>query len=175
MWPALTVLLLAVGTLVIFLSINMIFDQGVSTPTSTTMAATVVGAVPADTAPSPALAGCDAAANVPSNITDAFIWPAGTTSASTTIVNAGAGDFDCVTTFTSSTYSASQLLAFFNGELSVNGWNLFSQGASNGDPQYLFQKAGSDTFYWVVGVTVTRSRGSALTWTFRAYQNSSTI
>ena len=36
----------------------------------------------------------------------------------------------------------------------ARGWDLFSRGSSNGAPSSLFQKAGTDTFYWVVGITV---------------------
>ena len=47
--------------------------------------------------------------------------------------------------------------------------------ASNGDPQSLFQKAGSDGFYWEVGVTVTKSTSTRANWTFEIYQNSDTV
>jgi len=48
-------------------------------------------------------------------------------------------------------------------------------GTSSGAPQLLFQKAGSDTFYWIVGVTVTARHGATSNWTYRIYQNSSAI
>ena len=61
---------------------------------------------------------------------------------------------------------------FFDAQLEARGWSLFSKGASNGEPQSLFQKAGSDGFYWEVGVTVTKTSASTVYWTFRIYQNS---
>ena len=67
------------------------------------------------------------------------------------------------------------LINFYDAQLESRGWNLFSSGASNGDPQSLFQKAGSDGFYWVIGVTVTTSNAARVDWTFRIYQNSETI
>jgi hypothetical protein len=89
--------------------------------------------------------------------------------------NLGAGDFDCVLPLTTTHASASSLISFFNAQLEARGWNLFSKGASNGDPQSLFQKAGSDGFYWEVGVTVTKSSASSVQWTFQIYQNSETV
>jgi hypothetical protein len=67
------------------------------------------------------------------------------------------------------------LLGYYSAQLKARGWNLFSQGASNGSPQDLFQKAGSDTFYWVIGVTVTSSSATSTHWTYQIYQNSETI
>jgi hypothetical protein len=90
--------------------------------------------------------------------------------------NSGAGDFDCYRPL-STTTSASALLGFYKAQLEARGWTLFSSGAKNGAPQYLFQKAGSDTFYWIIGVTVDSSASSATStnWTFRIYQNSEAI
>jgi hypothetical protein len=59
--------------------------------------------------------------------------------------------------------------------LEARGWSLFSKGASNGSPQSLFQKAGSDSFYWVVGITVHSSTKSSCRWTFTIYQNSGAV
>ena len=67
------------------------------------------------------------------------------------------------------------LIKFFDTQLEARGWSLFSQGASNGDPQSLFQKAGSDGFYWELGVTVNKSTASTVDWTFTIYQNSDTV
>jgi hypothetical protein len=66
-------------------------------------------------------------------------------------------------------------LSFYKTQLEARGWSLFSSGASNGSPQYLFQKAGSDTFYWVIGITVDSSTSTSTSWTFRIYQNSEAI
>ena len=88
--------------------------------------------------------------------------------------NAGAGDFDCYQPLVTTTNSAS-LLKFYKSQLEVRGWNLFSQGSSKGSPQSLFQKAGNDGFYWVVGITITKSSHNLVDWTFRIYQNSETV
>jgi hypothetical protein len=171
-WPAAGVLLLAVVMLFVFIIINFASDQSV-TKTKTTIPVVVGGLNIAKS--SDALDFCKNQTEIPSNINDAFLVPVGTVSTSGgNIPNAGAGDFDCYQPLTSPTNSAS-LLAFYSSELEARGWNVFSHGASNGSPQTLFQKAGNDGFYWVVGVTVTKSANGQIDWTFRIYQNSETI
>jgi hypothetical protein len=171
-WPAAGVLIFAVVVLVVFMLINLISDQGV-TKTKTTLPVVVGGLSIAHS--SAVLDYCTSASEIPTNINDAFIVPVGTTSQSGgNIPNAGAGDFDCSQPLTTPTNSAT-LLKFYKTQLEVRGWNLFSQGASNGSPQSLFQKAGNDGFYWVAGITVTKSSHNLVHWTFRIYQNSETV
>lgn len=171
-WPAAGVLIFAVVVLAVFMIINLISDQGVTT-TPTTLPVVVGGL---QKAPSAAvLHYCTSPAEIPSNIDDVFLVPVGTTSASKgDIPNQGAGDYDCYQPLVTTTNSAS-LLKFYKSQLEIRGWGLFSQGAANGSPQSLFQKAGNDGFYWVVGITVTRSSSTAVHWTFRIYQNSETV
>src|ERR1039458_6739484 len=71
--------------------------------------------------------------------------------------------------------NSASLLNFYKTQLEALGWSLFSQGSSNGSPQSLFQKAGNDGFYWVAGITVTKSSSDLVHWTFRIYQNSETV
>jgi hypothetical protein len=171
-WPAAAVLILAVVMLFVFMAINIISDQGVST-TSTTIPV-VVGGLGTDTA-SIVLQNCHQPSNPPSDITSALIVPVGTRSTGPSVLpNEGAGDFDCYRPL-ATTANATSLLAYYSAHLEALGWNLFSTGAANGSPQSLFQKGGSDGFYWVVGITVNSSSKSATDWTFRIYQNSETI
>jgi hypothetical protein len=175
LWPAAAVLGVAVIMLVVFMVINLVANQGV-TKLSAAKTAVVVGGLQRDATPSASLLYCRQGQEVPTNIDDAFVFPVGTiarTGANTP--NLGAGDFDCVLPLTTTHASASSLISFFNAQLEARGWNLFSKGASNGDPQSLFQKAGSDGFYWEVGVTVTKSSASSVQWTFQIYQNSETV
>ena len=171
-WPAAGVLIFAVVVLVVFMIINLTSDQGV-TSTPTTLPVVVGGLA---TAPSSAVLDyCTSSSEIPSNINDVFIVPVRTKSDSGgTIPNAGAGDFDCYQPLTTMTNGAS-LLNFYKTRLEARGWGLFSKGSSNGSPQSLFQKAGSDGFYWVVGITVTKSSNNLVHWTFRIYQNSETV
>jgi len=171
-WPAAGVLIFAVVVLAVFMLINLISDQGV-TSTRTTLPVVVGGLKTAPT--STVVNYCKSASEIPSNIDDVFIVPVGTQSESGgNIPNAGAGDFDCYQPLETDTNAAS-LLEFYKTQLEVRGWGLFSKGSSNGSPQSLFQKAGNDGFYWVVGISVTKSTSNLVHWTFRIYQNSETV
>ena len=171
-WPAAGVLIFAVVMVAIFMIVNLVTDQGV-TPSATTLPV-VVGGLAAS--PSSAVLNyCSKASEIPSNVNDVFIVPVGTMSTSAgSTPNAGAGDFDCYQPLRTTTSSAS-LLGFYKTQLEARGWSLFSQGSSSGSPQSLFQKAGSDGFYWVAGITVTTSSKNLVRWTFRIYQNSETV
>ena len=171
-WPAAGVLIFAVVMVTIFMIVNLITDQGV-TSTSSTLPVVVGGLAKAPS--SAVLKFCSSTSEIPSNVNDAFIVPVGTTSASLgRIPNAGAGDFDCYQPLITTTTSAS-LLQFYMTQFEARGWTLFSQGSSKGSPQTLFQKAGNDGFYWVAGITVTKSSKNLVRWTFRIYQNSETV
>ena len=167
------VLITAVAMLAVFLVINLVADQGVA---PTTTIPVVVGGLAVDHS-STLLENCETPGSPPNNIVSGVMVPVGTQSRGPfDMPNQGAGDFDCYRPLVTRT-SASSLLGFFKVQLEARGWSLFSSGASNGAPQYLFQKSGSDTFYWVIGVTVDTSASSASStaWTFRIYQNSEAI
>ena len=170
-WPAALVVGVAVVMLVIFLAIDVIANPSVA---PTTTVPVVVGGLP--TAPSNAvIAGCAQPGTPPANILGALIVPVGTRPAGPILhPNSGAGDYDCLRTLVTTT-RASNLLGFYSAHLQADGWSLFSRGSASGEPQLLFQKAGSDTFYWVVGVTVSATPHGAVVWTYRIYQNSSAI
>lgn len=170
--PAMSVLAIAFITLVFFLAINFIVNPRIS-PTRATIPIVVGGLRTASH--SAALIGCQQAGNPPNNIADAMLVPI-TSRASGPVVhaNGGAGDYDCLRAFVTRA-TASELLGYYSAQLQARGWNLFSRGATNGSSQLLFQKSGSDTFYWIVGITVHVSGASSSQWTYRIYQNSSTI
>lgn len=171
-WPAAAVLITAVVMLVVFLSINLVADKGV-TPSTTTIPVVVGGLKTNPT--SSALAYCTHNSVIPSNISSVFVVPVRTsTQIGANIPNTGAGDFDCYQPLLTRTNSGA-LLNFYAAQLGARGWNLFSKGASNGAPQLLFQKAGNDGFYWIVGITVNKVTNVHVHWTFRIYQNSQTI
>jgi hypothetical protein len=171
-WPAAGVLIFAAVVLGVFMVINLISDQGV-TKTPATVPVVVGGLAKA---PSTAvLNDCKSSSEVPSNINDVFIVPVGTTSSSAgSVPNDGAGDYDCYQPLITTTNGAS-LLKFYKSQLEARGWSLFSQGSSSGKPQSLFQKAGNDGFYWVAGISVTKSSSKLVHWTFRIFQNSETV
>ena len=171
MWPAASVILVAVGMLAVFLILNAVTNKSVST--SETNVPIVVGGLATDSA-SNLLNNCSQYGTMPDNIIPALLVPVGTTSrGDNSIPNAGAGDYDCIKPLaTNAPYK--DVLGFYKSHLAALGWNLFSSGASNGAPQYLFQKSGLDSFYWIVGITVTSPKSKATTeWKFRIYQHSS--
>jgi len=175
LWPAATVLLVAVGMLSVFLALNAVTDTPVA---PTTTLPIIVGGLPVQTGAGSGatlLARCNQDGTPPTNILDGFIVPQGTRHLGPfRIVNAGAGEFDCRQPLVTTTSSA-KLLGFYASQLEARGWTQFSSGATNGQPQLLFQKAGSDTFYYVLGITVNVEQAGRTQWTFRIYQNSNTI
>jgi hypothetical protein len=169
--PAAAVLGVAVVTLIVFLAINFIANPRVK-GTATTLPVIVGGLT---TEAGHLLAGCEQAGSPPANIAAGLLVPVTTvTTAAPSHPNGGAGDYDCVETLRT-TASSAKVLGYYGAQLPARGWDLFSRGSSTGQAQLLFQKAGSDTFYWVVGVTVQRVVGTATYWSFRIYQNSSAI
>jgi hypothetical protein len=169
--PAAVVLGVAVVTLVVFLILNFVANPHVKAPATTLPI--IVGGLAVE--PGHLLAGCQQAGNPPANIATALLVPVGTVASGEPLhANGGAGDYDCRQALTTSA-SAARLLGFYSAQLTTRGWDLFSHGSSSGTDQLLFQKAGSDTFYWVVGVTVVHSSAHSTSWTYRIYQNSSAI
>ena len=171
LWPAAMVIGIAVVMLAVFLAIDVIANPSVA-PT-TTLPVVVGGLAPAPS--SAVLAGCAQPGTPPANIRGALLVPVGTTATGPVLhPNSGAGDYDCLRSLVT-TARSSDLLGFYSAHLQTQGCSLFSRGSASGEPQLLFQKAGSDTFYWVVGITVTGTPHGVSTWTFRIYQNSSAI
>ena len=174
LWPAGVVLGLAVVMLGVFMLIDFATNKGVVTVPTTIP--TVVGGLPLDTKPAAALQYCLQSQEVPRNIDSAFIVPEKTVARpGANTPDLGAGEYDCFEPMATTGATSGALIKFFDTQLEARGWSLFSKGASNGDPQSLFQKAGSDGFYWELGVTVTKSSASRIDWTFTIYQNSDTV
>ncbi len=170
-WPAATVLIVAVSTLAIFLVINAV----TSTSTVTTTTVAVVGGL--NTSTDLTLTdGCSSAGSPPSDIRHALIVPVTARLTAHKIVNQGAGDYDCYLDYRTSS-SGPDVIAFYKDHIAALGWKLFSSGHSSGGhhgQQVLFQIAGSDSFYWVYGVTI-ESTGRSTSYRIRIYQNNSLI
>lgn len=173
-WPAAAILGLAVVMLGVFLLVDFVTSKGVVPPPTTLPA--VVGGLTRDANPTPALKYCLQSEEVPSNLDSAFLVPDNTVPRSgANTPDLGAGEYDCIEPMSTTGATSGQIISFFNAQLETRGWSLFSKGASNGHPQSLFQKAGSDGFYWELGITVTKSTASHVDWTFEIYQNSDTV
>lgn len=174
LWPAGVILGLAVVMLGVFVLIDFATNKGVVTVPTTIP--TVVGGLPLDAKPTAALQYCLQSEEVPRNIDSAFIVPEKTVPRpGANTPDLGAGEYDCDEPMTTIGASSGSLIKFFDTQLEARGWSLFSKGASNGDAQSLFQKAGSDGFYWELGVTVNKTTASGVDWTFKIYQNSDTV
>jgi len=174
LWPAGLILGLAVVMLGVFMLVDFATNKGVVTVPTTIP--TVVGGLPLDAKPGAALQYCLQSEEVPRNIDSAFIVPEETVPRpGANTPDLGAGEYDCYEPMATTGASSGALIKFFDTQLEARGWSLFSKGASNGDPQSLFQKAGSDGFYWELGVTVNKSTASRVDWTFTIYQNSDTV
>ena len=173
LWPAAAVLLTGAAMLVIFTLINTLGDRGVQ-KVQVPPTVYVVGGLIRDYANTAAHA-CEQNQNPPADIASSLILPEGTTQLSGPVfANQGAGDFDCRIEF-STVHSPSEVLAFYKNSIGLQGWNLFSRTSSTGKPQYLFQKAGTDGFYWILGITINSSQTQKSRWTLRIYQNSGQI
>jgi hypothetical protein len=169
--PAATVLIIAALTLLTFIGVDVWTSQ--SSPTTTTIPL-IVGGLPID-ASNTLIEPCQQPDVPPNNINDSFFLPAATTSLGPIInQSSGAGGFDCERTFVTPD-SQSAVLGFYKSQLIARGWGEFSHGAKNGNGQLLFQKNGTDTFLWVLGITIDHHAKSSATWTFRLYQDSSGI
>lgn len=166
--PAATVLAIAVGTLLLFTSVNLITNPRVAT---TTTIPVVVGALPVDER-SVALSSCKLPGNPPSDITESLVVPVKTNAAGgATWKGKGAGGFDC-TLRLRTTADAVEVSAFYKANFVARGWKLFSEGpaAKTGQQQLLFQRAGSDSFYWIAGVTLASTSAGATSYIVRLYQ-----
>lgn len=167
--PAAIVLAIATTTLVLFTGVGLITNPRVAT--TTTAPIYVVGALDAD-ATSPALSACELPGNPPADVVASLSLPVDTTARGAALWKGkGAGGFDC-TQRVRTMHSESEVLAFYKAHFVARGWKLFSEGPAykTGAQQLLFQKAGSDTFYWIAGMTVTASTTESTTYTFRLYQ-----
>ena len=167
--PAATVLIAAIVMLSVFIGINLVADQTTSAPPTTVI---VLGGLLVDTHSS-ALHGCRFVDLPPDNIVTGLIVPTGTSSLSpANLRSAASGSYDCSVTLTAN-HPQGQILGFYLHHLEALGWTVFSQGPAvrTGGEQYLFNKAGSDTFYWIAGVTIDTQSAQSTSWTVRFYQD----
>jgi hypothetical protein len=171
--PAATVLGIAAFVLIFFTTINIVANPTVN---STTTIPIVVGALPVDEA-STLLRECQLPENPPVDISSALLVPTRTAAESAIIWRGkGPGGFDCARSLTTRA-SSGEIFSFYKSHLTVRGWKVFSQGANyhSQKPQILFQKSGSDTFYWIFGVSVDHADPTTTSYKLRLYQGASLI
>jgi hypothetical protein len=160
--PAAAILGLAIVTLVVFGLMNMIGSQS-TTPTTTP---TILGGWPRGhtTAFVPWLRS----GAMPSDVASALLVPRGTRLLGT--VETGGGQFDREDRFVAAVPRA-RVLGFYRSHLTALLWSVISTSASaGGSAQLLFQKAGTDGFYWEAGITATTTTSGSTAYTFRVFQ-----
>ncbi len=171
--PAATVLGIAVFVLIFFTSINILANPTVQ---STTTIPIIVGALPID-ASSKLLRVCQLPDNPPTDISAVLLVPTNSSTISSPKWRGqGPGGFDCSRTLTTMA-SPGDVLGFYKSHAQARGWKLFSSGSSyhGNKSQLLFQKSGSDTFYWIFGITMESQTNTTATYTVRLYQGASLI
>jgi hypothetical protein len=167
--PAASVLGLAVFTLVIFSVMNA-FDS--STVAPTTAPVIVGGLQPASAATDSALFSKAVQDGVPPvDIASALIAPRGAVWLHN--LNTGGqalGGYDRATSLSVAAPS-SRLFGFYRSHLQALGWTQYSAGAApGGGDELLFQKGGSDGWYWEAGVIARAITSGKTTFTLRLFQ-----
>ena len=98
----------------------------------------------------------------PGDILAAIVLPAGGSAPRALHNSGGPTSFDRSLRF-SSAASQAQLYTFFHRQMSARGWKIFSTGAPYGRPglEILSQKGGSDSWFWIQGVTISPTKFAA--------------
>jgi hypothetical protein len=168
--PAASVLGLAVLTLLVVGTMNA-FDSSVVTPTTTPV---IVGALPAASAVTDASLFSKAVQDgvPPMDIASVLIAPKGTRRIGNVDTGgAGVGNYDRASAFSVAAPRA-KLLGFYDSNLKALGWTLYSTGAApaGGGDELLFQKGGSDGWYWEAGVIARPTTAGRTAFTVRLFQ-----
>ena len=163
--PAAAVLVVAVLTLTVFGLSNMI---GGSTTTSTTLP-TIVGGLPMGA--TPLFGAWTRSGAIAGNVVTALIAPEGARVLGAVATGGGgAGQFDREDRLVVDAPRA-RLLGFYRSNLVALGWKVISEsGTPHGGAQVLFQKAGTDGFYWEAGVSAFAPARAVTPYTFRLFQ-----
>ncbi len=154
--PAMIVLGLAVGILVVFGAMALLSGQQPSTSTAPSAPVPVRGtslrAVPAATALKP----IEHPGTPPGNIMNALVVPVGAVTHGYTDNSTSAGQYDEQMRFSLPT-SEEDVVTFFRTELAADGWKIENVGPATGSAgsiEVLAEKAGDDGWYWEAGAVV---------------------
>jgi hypothetical protein len=179
--PALIVVALAVLILGVFAAIALLTsDHSASVRTNAPphpVAGSGLFALPAAHALAPILT----AGEPPADIVNAVSVPSGAVRISQQNNSASGGQYDAQIGLRSNATQGA-LLAFFATDMRRQGWQVFDQGAAANDPgatEVLGKLAGSDGWYWEMGVVVSptsfgngTSSGGRTDFTLRLFQQS---
>ena len=156
MRPAMIVIGLAALILVLFVTIAIVSTQS-PTPVERSGGTVVVpGVTLRATSAAGLLSPIVVAGEPPANILNAVSLPVGSVRISHLNNAAGAGQFDSQVSFRSDDSQAA-LLAFYAADMKLQGWQVFDRGPAANNPgalEVLGKLAGSDGYYWEMGVTI---------------------
>jgi hypothetical protein len=156
MRPAMIVLGLAVLIIALFVSLSLLTSSQ-PTPVHTggaplDVTGSSLKAAPAATALAPIISQ----GQPPANIVNAVDIPVGAVRLSHQNNAAESGQYDSQVSLRSDA-SQGSLLAFYASDMKSEGWQIFDRGAASNDAnalEVLGKLAGTDGYYWEMGVTV---------------------
>ncbi len=156
MRPAMIVIGLAALILVLFVTIAIVSTQA-PTPVKRSRGVVAVPGVALRATPAAGLLSpIVTVGEPPSNILNAVSAPVGSVRISDLNNAAGAGQFDSQVTLRSGDSQAA-LLTFYAADMKLQGWQVFDRGPAANNPgalEVLGKLAGSDGYYWEMGVTI---------------------
>jgi hypothetical protein len=162
--PAAAVLGVAVLTLLVFGFLNLV----ASPRTTTTTQPVVLGALPKGR--TTMFRSWTSGGVVPADVASALIVPRGARLLSTVGVGGGQDAFDHEVRLLVAAPRA-RLLGFYRSHFVALGWSVIStSGTAGGGAQLLFQKGGTDGFYWEAGVTASAPTAASTPYTLRLFQ-----
>ena len=171
--PAMVVLAVAVGTIVLFGLVNILFSS--SPPSSKDLKPQRFASVAAK----PYLKDILLPGVPPKDIVEALRLPVGVKDLRELHTGAGAGSFDGEVQMQAQ-QTQGWLYAFFRDQLGRRGWKVFSHSTiSKNRVEVLARRAGGDGFMWQVGVDVSPSKftpnadgtvSQSTSFTYRIYQ-----
>lgn len=165
--PAMTVVVVALLTLITFGIIDVATGQSVAPPSTVV----VVGGL-AIQPHSTVMKGCETDSVIPGNVISAYIVPVHARDDGAADVETSAADaYECSQEITAP-YPQSEILGFYLAEYKALGWDAYSQGPSpHGGQEALFDIEGTDTFYWEGGVVINSTSATSTSWTLTFFQN----
>ncbi len=155
MRPALVVVGIAAGILVLFGALAVASGHG-TPPPSRTGPARVHGTTLRAVAATRALAPIEHPGTPPDDVLDALVLPEGAVARGHQDNNTGTTQYDEQMTFSLARAEAT-VVDFYKVELKAKGWSVFDVGTVNGQPgavEVLAQKGSSDGWYWEAGAVV---------------------
>ncbi len=156
MRPAMIVLALAVLIIVLFVGLALATSSQPTAVHTGGAPLSVSGSVLKATPAAKALAPIIKTGQPPNNIVNAVDMPVGAVRLSSQNNAAQSGQYDSQVSLRSDA-SQGALLAFYASDMKSQGWQVFDRGPAANDPnalEVLGKLAGTDGYYWEMGVTV---------------------